>query len=91
MAVIIIHHRYASIYKSQYIQVLHNHHLWQVLWGVALVWLDDLAADQLLVSVSRVYDLLALDDSQSLEAVALSKLAAPVAADSESTALDIVV
>lgn len=63
----------------------------QVLGSVALVWLDDLAGSELLVGVGRVKDLLALDNGKSLESVALAELAAPVARDGVSAALDVVV
>jgi hypothetical protein len=48
-----------------------------------LVWLDDLAACQLLVGVGWVDDLLlcVVDDSESCKTVASSKLAAPARAD----------
>lgn len=65
--------------------------LGQVLRGVALVRLDNLARSQLLISVRWVNDLLSLDDSQSLESIALAELTAPAARYGESAALDIAV
>lgn len=56
-------------------------HLGQSLGSVALVGLDGLAVDELLVRVGRVDDLLLVRDGQSREAVALAELAAPAGAD----------
>lgn len=70
---------------------LRRTNLRQVLGSVALVRLDGGAVGQLLVGVGRVEDLLVADNRQGLESVALAELAAPVAADGEGTALDVLV
>lgn len=66
-------------------------HLRQILRRIALIRLDNLPINQLLIRIRRINNRLPLDHRKRLKAVSGPKLSAPVAADCESAALLVVV
>lgn len=75
-------------------------HLRQILKSVSLVWLHNYFTHSLLIGISGIDDLSALDDTERLEAIgiateatciAIAKLANPRAANRERSAIDVLV